>query len=51
MRNKYEASEMVELGEAREIILGSKPDVSEVDAILGVALVIPTVAERHRRDG
>ena len=35
MKNMYEASEMVELGEAREIILGSKPAMTEVDGLLG----------------
>jgi len=35
MRNKYEASEVVELGEAREIILGTKPAMNALDGLLG----------------
>ncbi|HEX6719665.1 MAG TPA: hypothetical protein VF088_21350 [Pyrinomonadaceae bacterium] len=35
MKNNYEASEVFEFGKANEVVLGSKPQSVQVDAILG----------------
>ena len=35
MTNNYEASEVFEVGNANDIVLGSKPQVSELDATFG----------------
>jgi hypothetical protein len=35
MRNNYEASEVFELGRAHDVVMGSKPEVGEIDAVLG----------------
>lgn len=35
MRNNYEASEVFEFGHAHDVVMGTKPDVGEIDAVLG----------------
>ena len=35
MRNSYEKPEVFELGRTKEEVLGSKPMLDEVDAVLG----------------
>ena len=35
MRNNYEASEVFEFGRAHDVVMGRKPDVGEIDAVLG----------------
>lgn len=36
MNNNYEASEVFEFGKANEVVLGSKPQIQQVDTFLGV---------------
>ncbi len=35
MRNNYEAPDVIELGEAQDVILGTKPEIMQFDATFG----------------
>jgi hypothetical protein len=36
MKNNYEAPDVIELGKVQDVVLGTKPDVMQVDSILGI---------------
>jgi hypothetical protein len=40
MRNNYEASEVFEFGYAHDVVMGSKPRLDEIDAVLGAGFAI-----------
>jgi hypothetical protein len=35
MKNNYEASVVFEFGQAHNVVMGTKPEVGEIDAVLG----------------